>query len=179
MYNGEIYNNTASGDAGSSGGGVDNWLGIFNMRGGRIYGNTAVNGGGIDNWQSPVQQGGQPGVLQISDGIIYGNNADPEFKNIATSGDGSAILTGPTINEGRYGLFDGSVFNPEGFLTTTYATINHTIEVVNGELITASPNPVLVPFAYLNAGSSIYLEYSGLVSSKRSSVNQFPEFTLE
>jgi len=131
LYAGVISGNTASGQVDSAGGGVGNWQGTFNMRGGEIFGNTAEIGGGVDNWQ---------GTLRISDGTIYGIDAAEGRENTANLTDidgnsaGAALFTGPLITAAQYGEFENGTFVSQGNLTNV-APNNYTIRVEDGVLV--------------------------------------------
>ncbi|MCL2410596.1 MAG: hypothetical protein FWC97_03030 [Treponema sp.] len=108
MVDGEIYDNSAIGAAGSSGGGVfiggaTNNIGMFNMEGGRIKNNTAVNtGGGIRNHN---------GQMAIFDGEISGNHAtgDPNATPNPTPGLGGGIFN----SAGGIWMFGGNLSENE------------------------------------------------------------------
>jgi len=152
MFAGGISNNTVSGAVDSGGGGVCNWNGTFNMRGGEISGNTAVFGGGVDNWN---------GTFRISDGIIHGIDAEEALKNTATATDdhdnpiGAVLITGPLRAAARYGTFDNGDFTGAD-LTDTVAN-NATIEVADGELI----RPVATGAGPVHLDASGGMERSG------------------
>ena len=111
MHGGEISGNASTGD----GGGIFiASAGTFNMRGGTISGNDAGgNGGGLHN----------AGTLRISDGIIYGTDAEPELENTASNG---AALSGTVL----LGTFGNAGFEQLSTLSTTDITVH----VINGIL---------------------------------------------
>lgn len=162
MYGGEIFDNNASdgggvrvsgifsmhsgcvfGNHANVGGGVHVWGGtaVFRMRGGTIFNNSAAQfgGGGVSVWND--------GVVQISDGVIYGRNAPTGHGNTAAH---SAALYVPGTNTAQHGTFnDAGAFSPLGDLPS----VNNTIEVEEGVWlglpvpVPSFPDPVLaLPF---------------------------------
>ena len=112
---GKIHSNT-----GRYGGGVST-TGTFTMNGGEISGNTASTyGGGVENWNG--------GTFRISNGIIYGTDAEDGYKNTSPS---PAALSGSAA----HGTFNGDSFTQVGTIQPT----DLTIEVVNGALISPLP----------------------------------------
>ena len=120
MSGGEIFGNTTSGN----GGGVFVSYGDFNMSGGDIFGNSAGNvGGGVCIWVD--------GIFRITDGIIYGSDAE----DIGNKADNAGAAFYQTYGSAQYGTYTEEVWSSNGDLIT----INNTIKVVNGELITPAP----------------------------------------
>jgi len=123
MEGGEVVGNEVTGRT-NLGGGVAVVSSTFIMRGGEIFGNKASS-------DTPFGMGGggllaSGGTIQISNGIIYGIDAEPERRNTIT-GSGHAAMSGIA----QYGTFNDSGFTPLGTLNST----NYTIEVRNGELV--------------------------------------------
>jgi len=121
MHGGKIFNNIAS----SGAGGIMNGLnGIFNMHDGKVSGNTATGafgGGGVRNEGSAI--------FRISNGIIYGDDADAELANTTTLSIGATLINTITATA-QHGTFSNGDFTEIGTLNTT----NNTIHVVNGIL---------------------------------------------
>jgi len=134
-------NAVISGNEAQWGGGVEN-LGLFNMEGGRISGNMAHHadgGGGVEN---------AGGIFRMSNGIIYGSNAEVGDRNIAPS---FAALVNADLTigeqtfeyEAQHGTFNGTFAALGDLLSTDY-----TIEVENGRLVDADNLAArIVPFA--------------------------------
>ena len=113
MLGGTIFNNTAM-----AGGGVFNFA-TFNMRGGAIFGNRSNGYGGGGVYTNP-----DFGTFRISNGIIYGIDAEDGLGNMDVFG---AALWGTAL----YGVFEGNLFIPSGSVSDT----DLTVEVVDGVLI--------------------------------------------
>jgi len=113
---GEISGNSASntGATGDGGGVRIEAGGRFDMRSGTISGNSSGrDGGGIFN----------AGIFRISDGIIYGNDADGELRN--TGRNGAALFSGGIAQRG---IFSNGEFVLLGALSST----SNTMHFVNG-----------------------------------------------
>jgi uncharacterized repeat protein (TIGR02543 family) len=122
MNGGEISGNTTE----EAGGGVyithRMTYGRFTMNGGEIFGNTAPDGGGVYLASS--------GVFRISNGVIYGSNADGNLKNTATSGAAAFSKNdGATAERGTFTGTGGSWLKTDDLPTT-----DNTIRVVDGTL---------------------------------------------
>jgi hypothetical protein len=123
--------NPGDSSAYGGGGGVYVKSGTFTMHGGAISGNTAspssvsAYGGGVFvGWHN------SSGTVRIINGTIYGNTET--FTSLrSTAANGAAFYNGGS-GVIQYGTFTGGVWNGNGTLTTT----NATIKVVNGMLQT-------------------------------------------
>jgi len=122
------------------GGGVSVGDGVFFMGGGEISGNTARYGGGVWNagaglffmdggvisnniaWNSG---GGVYGIIRISNGVIYGMDAEEGFRNIANQG---AALYASYWSECCWSLYGCWSHGNWSYLGTT----DNTIRVTNG-----------------------------------------------
>jgi len=127
MRGGKIFGNEANGNNTNAGGVfVSGERGIFAMQGGEIFGNVVsghtVAGGVVANWN---------GTFQMSNGIIYGVDAEDGRGNSVAGVFGSAVLFLQSNGTAQHGTFDADgEFDSLGTLTAT----NYTIHVVNGEL---------------------------------------------
>lgn len=123
MNGGEI-----SGNRGNTSAGVHNSGGIFNMRGGIISNNTATN----YNWFIVVSGGvvnRNDAIFRISNGIVYGRNAEVGLSNQSERGGAAALFNSEGV--AQHGIFNNDdTFVPFGNLETT----NDTIHVVDGVL---------------------------------------------
>ena len=157
MNGGEISGNTAANGAG----GV-HVAGTFYMHGGVIAGNTATGSwtaGGVHN---------QVGTVRISNGIIYGDDAPAELRNIAGANSHAAFVAiiGATTQRGTY--TDG-VFNSLGGFGTT----RWTVHIINGiRQATELPQDLTGRLEWLrgnaqsNGTYTIHLEEDAIVSSQ-------------
>ena len=142
MHDGEISANATTWDGG---GGVHVVSGgVFNMRGGVITNNNSGwNGGGVFN----------SGAFRISDGVIFGNTAEEDLRNIASSS-GASFFNNGTAQRGT--------FDAEGAFTqlSTISTSNATIRAVNGVLQMPTEESLVGQFAWLRDFSQSNGEYA-------------------
>jgi len=118
MNNGKIYSNNATSGNGVGGVGKSDG-GIFIMKDGEIFGNHGYRGGGILGNE-----------INMSGGVIYGNNAELNFRNtsnVYSSSSGSAALAGSL----QYGTFVGDTFFRAGEIKNG---TDDTIRIVDGVL---------------------------------------------
>jgi|GEM_PF-3461590 len=136
MNGGVIYDNTAWNGGGVCAAGV----GWFYMNGGVIYGNTAwnsgggvraslshwsyINGGVIFNNTAWNSGGGVYGIIRISNGVIYGIDAEEGLRNIANQG---AALSASYWSDwgSQYGCWSHGNWS---YLGTT----DYTIRIIDG-----------------------------------------------
>jgi len=136
MHGGTIADNRANAATGQTTGGVrvaNNADAVFNMRSGVIRGNHAVSGGTL---ASPASGGVTVlagGVFRISDGTIYGNDAELGVRNSA--GPASPVpamwrAAGATVAQrGTFAGVDGAFVS-----IADIGSSNLTIRVINGTL---------------------------------------------
>ncbi|MCL2190661.1 MAG: glycoside hydrolase family 11 protein [Treponema sp.] len=118
MSGGEITGNATL----NSGGGGVYVRGTFIMSGGGISGNAAASsGGGVGV--------GYEGVFQMSDGVIYGTDAEEVLRNIANWG-GASLERCCCATAAQFGTFNNCNFTSRG----DFASTNATIRVIGGEL---------------------------------------------
>jgi len=156
MHGGAISGNTA----GDGGGVLTQGAGWFAMRGGRIYNNTATGshgwGGGVMNLE---------GIFFMSDGVIYGTNADVGLRNMAND---MAALTNAIFPGGTATAMRGTfAVDGDNITFAQFANLpgtDFTLHVENGLLaspITATGITVTgIDAAYHNTEGRVYL-FSG------------------
>ena len=112
------------------GGGI--WLGnqsaaTLNMKGGIISGNSGPIGAGVYSWSG--------GVVQMENGVIYGDDAPADLANIKIGEDGDpgqAAALRLLYGEGYRGRFTNGIFNKTDDFN---AVEDNTLMVRNGDLV--------------------------------------------